>query len=391
MVKAWIAAGALIFASATVNAQLLFEPVTVHPAAVNRDAPWLILIDDSWADGCGGTVQTRVSPQLIEIEGTLSSPMLGQVCTAALVPFKQLINPADLVPQGFVFADNVTINYLVDNGNGAQLRYSRQMQFSSQPNQTVRAQPGGWTTGLLQSSGLFIDQQGGILSAALFDYGTDNLASWHYAAGPVNGSVFVADLSTFGLINCVTAPCDRAAPVADGKIYMLLRGANEAIVSYRQIPFPGSVVNDSDDAVVYHRLDFRRSAQLPLDPIDGDLPLPDLVGQWVGGMVNADLGVDDFRSMRIEYAGFDDSRGVRSYRYNVFPAAIGEPSFQIDCADNRPLDGPVGCSLQGYRYGSGQGVACDAFFEFAAVAEESVRAAAQCGDTTLAFELYRRD
>ncbi|MCB1607202.1 MAG: hypothetical protein KDI71_09535 [Xanthomonadales bacterium] len=390
MSRIWIVLALLIGTSA--NAQLAYQPISVYPANLNPDAPFLILVEDSWIDGCGGSVALRVSPGIIEVEATLASPILGRVCTAVLVPFKRLINPRDLVGEDFEFADSVSVNYLVNNGNGPELRYTRQISFGAGTNPATRAQAGGWVTPELASSGLFIDQQGEILSAALFDYGDDNLGNWYYAAGPVNGNVFVGDMSAFGLIQCITQPCERAAPVSNGRINILLRGANEAIVEFSQIEFPGSVLQSGEDAVVYHRLDFTRSPGLPSDPLDGDLALPDLVGSWVGGMASADLGVDDFRTLRVSYAGFDNSHGVAGHRFDVFNgnATAGDPSFQIYCADLRPVDGNVGCSLQGYRFGSDQGSECTAEFRFADVGEERLRASAVCGGSALEFELYRR-
>lgn len=393
--KASLVGFPLLFLASLAQAQLSFDPVTVHPPNVGLESPFLVLIEDAWADGCGGSVETRVDANTIEIVGTLASPILGRVCTSVITPFKQLVNPRSVAGERVDFADTITINYLVNNGNGPQLRFTRQLSFDESNNQPMRVQTGSWTTSKLGSSGLFIDQQGGTLSAALLDYGVDNLASWYYSAGAVNGNVYIAEMASFGLINCVTTPCPRAAPVDQGSVNVLLRGANEMLVGFEGIAFPSSFLEGNTEAIVYARLDFARSPGLPADDGHGNL-LPDLAGDWVGGVGGAGLSADDFRALTIVYAGADETPGLERHTFEAYltaEASIGnvEPEFLLVCEDLRPVDGAVGCRLEGYRYAQ---QVCNSFFPYAAVAEERVVADAMCGVTAdvieTKFELYRR-
>lgn len=386
----------LLFLSVLVQAQPIVGNFTVHPPNVTRDAPFLILVEDAWADGCGGRVEASVDATTIEIVATLASPILGRVCTSVVTPFKQLINPRSVAGAGIEFADAVTINYLVNNGNGAELRSTGQINFSVAPNLPALIQTGGWTTSKLESSGLFIDQQDGILSAALFDYGADNEASWYYAAGAVNGNVYVGAMQRFGLINCVTQPCPRAAPIAGGTINVLLKDANEILVGYEGIEFPSGLFDGNAEAMLYKRLDFARSPSLPVDPGPGNELLPDLVGDWVGGIGGEGARVDDFRALTIVYSGLDDSTGVSShvfeaYRSAEFNAGNAVPEFLLVCGDLGPVLSGVHCRLEGYVYG---GQVCISEFGYAAVGERRLATAAVCGldvdPVQTRFELYRR-
>ncbi len=393
--KASLVGFPLLFLASLAQAQLSFEPVTVHPPNVGLEAPFLVLIEDAWSDACGGSVETRVDANTIEIVGTLASPILGRLCASVVTPFKQLVNPRSVAGNRVEFADTITINYLVNNGNGPELRFTRQLSFDESPNPPMRVQTGGWTTSKLGSSGLFIDQQGGTLTAAFFDYGVDNLASWYYSAGAVDGNVYIAEMASYGLTNCITAPCPRAEPVDKGRVNVLLRGANEMVVSFEGIGLPNSLLDGKAEALVYKRLDFARSPGLPADAIDGNL-LPDLAGQWVGGVGGAGAHADDFRALTIVYAGVDTTPGLERHIFQAYlTAEVGTgiivPEFMLTCADLRPVDGAVGCRLEGYRYAQ---QVCESFFQYAAVAEERVVADATCGVTADAietkFELYRR-
>lgn len=381
----------LLCLTTSAAAQLQRDSLSVHPAAPQRDGPWLILLQDYWPTGCGGTVDTRVSADSIEIIARQSQ---ADFCTAVVLPFQQLINPQDLAGRDFRFDPSVTVNYRYDDGQGTQLRDSTQFSFGADDNRPVQVQTGSWVAAGLESSGLFIDQQGEVLTAALLDYDTDGRASWYYSAGKVDGSVYVADMQSYAEIVCVTEPCSRAAPNHGGRINMLLRDENEVLVSFDGVLQSTRVAHQA--VYAYQRLDFQRSPELA--DICCGTPPPDLVGIWVGGVEGNAQRPDDFRSLVIKYAGIDLSSGLERHHFDVYPADLSagiDPSlalFGISCGDERPVDGPISCSLQDYRYGE---LSCEASFGYAAVGVERVRVAAVCTGGDMPFEsrfhLFRLD
>ncbi len=387
--KSLLMTWALLLFTSAANAQLLFDPMTVHPERIQPDQPFLILLDDSWIDSCGGTLSLQASNTEINVIATLSSPMLGGVCAQVLTPFRELINPLaelDTLPD---FEDSIVINYLVDNGFGAMPRDSETITFTSAANTPVRLQSGSWVTPGLTFSGLFIDQQDDIFTAALMDFSDDGDPLWHYGGGRLNGNTFIGEMASYHEIVCVTQPCDRAAPDNVGTVYVLVDEFDSLLVEYNGIL--GSTLPIVGGPMQYSRLPLTRSASIPAE----DPALPDLVGNWVAGSSGDSSTADNFTAVMIDYTG-PASQGLSGHYFDVFdqPVSPGLPVllYRILCQDARPVDGTVACSLEGYRF---DGLDCSVAFAYTAVGDQRLTAAMTCGNGTRSvdgeYRLFRMD
>lgn len=361
------------------------DALRVYPEQPRKDGALLLLIVDEWSNGCGGEIRTTVTADLIEIAAL---PSQAELCTQVVTPFFDLIDPRERAGADADFADEVTVNYLFDG----ELRASRTIRFGSESGPAERFQTGSWTNATLANHGLFIDQQGDVLTAALLDYDADGKATWYYAAGKVEGQVFSADMVRYGEIVCVTAPCPRAAPVRQGRVNLLWFDSDVLIAGFSGVLESGlgQVFNQH----VYQRLDLYRSPELP-QPSPGELPLPDLIGNWLGGVQGDGARADDFRALVVKYGGLDLSGATDAHYFDVYPGAgaggdPGQVEFRIRCAGG--VSGTAECSLENYR---SSGADCAASFAYSAVGVDRVRTSVQCSSDTLSFnslfQLFRLD
>lgn len=361
------------------------DSLRVYPEQPRKDGPLLLLVVDEWSNGCGGEIRATVSADQIEIA---AQPSQAELCTQVITPFFDLIDPRERSDAEIDFADEVTVNYRFDG----ELRASQTIRFGTEITPAERFQTGSWTNGTLANHGLFIDQQGDVLTAALLDYDADGKATWYYAAGKVEGPVFSADMVRYGEIVCVTAPCPRAAPVRQGRVNLLWFDTDVLIADFSNVLESGlgQVYNQH----VYQRLDLYRSPELP-QPAPGELPLPDLVGNWLGGVQGDGARADDFRAFVIKYGGLDLSGAADAHYFDVYPgqgdgADPGQVEFRIRCAGG--IVGSAECSLENYR---SSGADCAANFAFSAVGVDRVRTSVQCSSDTLSFnslfQLFRLD
>jgi hypothetical protein len=370
------------------TAQMLADRISLHPEHIAADAPFLILVEDYWPNGCGGELQVEVRADSIEILARTARFSEPRACTEALQPFTRLINPRDFAPQGFRFAAAVKVNYRFDAGSGTELRESEDLVFSELGNAPAAAEIGTWTTPLLENSGLFIDQQGDLLTAALFDYDAQGRASWHYTGAFVNGNVLIGPMQRYGQAVCVTTPCPRALPVGTGQVRMLIDGRSRIWVEYDNVLAAGL----PSGAIEYRRLDFVRNPELEGVGLDA----PDLVGRWIGGVsaasnargepVPAALG-----QWELLYGGYDNQSGLPQLYFHAYAAPFqvvdGRPpaaplAYRVECSDKRPVDGPVECVIESFPHPLG---ACRISFAFEAAGYSQINAKAECGSPNAEF------
>lgn len=381
--------GVMAFLPAAAPAQLAFDPIEVHPVFVSEDGPFLILVRDRWTDGCGGAVKTTVSSDTIDVVSTLTSPTIDAICPAVVVPFEKIVDPRAVAPD-VTFASTVTVRYFFDAGNGPELVATRLAELATDAtNPTAEVGSGGWITPGLARSGLFVDQQGSILSAMLSDYDENGLGRWHYTAGTVDGTAFVGTFERYSEIQCVTAPCDRAAPDGQGRVAMILRDRDELIVQYDGVLAPPE--GREHDAYRYQHLRFERSPALA----ELDLAIPDLEGRWVAGVRGLVDRADSFRSVAIRFDRVENEGSIPAYVYRATALApsdtLASPDFEIVCKDDRPVDGIRACTVMDFESPGG---ACFAPIPFEAVAYDRVSVPASCDPTFIfetTFELFRLD
>jgi hypothetical protein len=168
----------------TALAQLILpDRMIIHPYYPSSNGPFLVEIRDEWPNACGGTVSVQVSAERVQI---LARETVGPVCAQVITPFRALINVREQAPEGTVFGSHVLVRYDYSNGQTQQSRQVRDVSFDEFTLDQIVLQSGSWVTPELESSGLFIDQQGDLLTAALFDYDENGRASWHYGVGRVD-------------------------------------------------------------------------------------------------------------------------------------------------------------------------------------------------------------
>ena len=369
------------------------DPLTIHPQNVRAGQDFLIHVNSAWNNGCRGEIIAEITSDSIDLTADPFGRVAGAVCTQEIVPFHDLINPYDLVDDGFRFANNVnvTFSFIGDDGQ-KRLIASKTLNFTDQVNSIKSAESGFWVSQELAFSSLTIDQQNGMLSLALSDFEQEGQSVWYFAAGPVNGNVFSGTMYSYNSnVVCVTEPCPRAGIGKNGRVYMLINERNEVIAKY--IGLLDRNLFGDDLTTVYQRLELQPNPELPKDPV----VVPDLTGAWVVG-VESDTDIAEFAKYTISYGGESiDASGLISY---VFSASITnsvstriEADFTISCVDQRPLDGPLDCEVNGLQY---KNSACAIRFPFSSVANNGVSAAADCSGALDArndtrFIMYRSD
>jgi hypothetical protein len=367
----------------TAKAGVRFDPLTVHPSNPQNGQPILLLVQSSWNDGCGGALDVRVSSARIDVF-QIPNNFIDRLCTRALVPFEEIINPQESLAANAVFANRVEVRFFRRNFNLVdELVDTDIVEFSATPPAISDILSGSFSTRSLDISGLFIDQQEGVLSALLSDYDNQGRSSWRFGAGKMHGNVYLGKLSSYQQVRCVTTPCPRAVADTVGEIHLIALNAKELFVSYRN-----ALSSDvaASAAYRYERLLFNRSATLP-SAESLDSWIPDLVGEWLVGVTGSQRENAEFKRYRISYVGgiFTDSNPQNR---GFIAVSVTNPSdvFEFICRDDRPVDGDLRCHLSNYR---ALQKTCDASFTGADVTLGHVRIAAQCDALETEFLMQR--
>lgn len=356
-------------------AQLLFEPVTIHPEAPAPGETFLIKLEDSWLNGCQGGIEVEASSDVIEIVAESASDS-GVGCTQALVPFLDLFASDDLLAEAF--ASEVLITYTFVSPDGSQtVRAQTTLNFSSEESSPVIVETGSWVSDGLENSGLFVDQQGSIFSANLADY-ANGTGSWFFGAGIVRGDSVVLELSNYAEIRCVTAPCSRSAPLTTGRMLAVLEDRSSLVVKYDGLL---EVPDLARQAFRYRRLDLASPA--------ANTGAPDLVGRWVLGASAGKDMFSEFGEYVITLRNPDPTDSIETTTFavvNVNRPANSEPDLLIRCQDARPVDGGLECFTQNWQVDQ---LVCDARFAFSAVGLREVIGSGTCGTQDIDFRMYR--
>ncbi len=349
------------------------------PTNISQQGPWFILVQDQWINGCQGSFEIEVTASTIDIHAVPFAGAPGDFCAAVIVPFQYWVNPRDSAGADFQFDSSVTVNFHFDG----ELRSTEQVVFNELGNTPTRVQTGSWVTSL-QNHGLFIDRQGDVMTMALFDYDGNGDATWSYGVGTIDGNVLSAELYSYGEIVCVTEPCDRTAPIRRGQVTMLVF-ENQLLATYVDaLPSPSVVFT----TMVYDRLDFQRPPELN---IPNRQPLPDLVGDWIGGMTGDAVRPDDLRAVSISFGGGTGIGTINEWVFDVSTTASGEYLYSIFCTDIDQSRAPR-CRVVGYFFGD---YSCATDFAYRSVGVDRLQSAAACagpeGSTESTFHLYRAD
>ncbi|MDJ0654415.1 MAG: hypothetical protein QNJ40_09700 [Xanthomonadales bacterium] len=368
-----------LLAPMTAGGQLLFEYLRVHPENVAPDGPFLLTVEDWWQNGCQGRVRVDVSADRIQVEA-VSEPLGDVACTEALVPFVDLVNPR--ASFNGEFSAEIAIDYVFVAPDGQrQTRAQRILAFGDGVNATSRVETGSWITNELESSGLFVDQQENLFTALLADY-ANGTAAWFYGAAAVEGNIVIADISRFGLIQCITAPCARAAPLESGTLLALLENENSLLVKYQNVLEAREL---EDRALRYRRFDLARS-----HPVDG---VPDLVGEWIIGVSQGgnEGPASVFGAYEIAFLSNAPVGGLTTTTFGARDVNRLDdstiPDFVIECQDARPVDGGLECRSTSLGLDERD---CMGFFPFAAAGLQRVRGTALCGTVEGDFLMLKR-
>jgi hypothetical protein len=364
------------------HAGVRFDPVSVHPAKPQTGQPILLLVQSRFSNGCGGSLDVRVSPERIDIT---QIPRTGvEICAAVISPFDVLINPQDRLAAGASLASRVEVRYFIRNASGTdELADTDTVEFGNAAPAVSNVFSGSFASERLSVSGLFVDQQEGVISTMLTDYDEQSRNSWRFGAGKMHGNVYVGELSRFQQIRCVTVPCARAVADAVGKIYMIALGPNELFVSYRNALAPDV---SGSGTYRYTRLTFNRPTTLP-GAESLDAWIPDLEGEWLAGVTGTSQDNADFKRYRIRYLGRPLIDPVSLDRRFIAQAVTNSvDSFEIICRDERPVDGTFVCRLNNYR---AMARACEADFAPSVVTLGNLRTDAECNAVATEFVMQR--
>lgn len=364
--------------SGAAAAGIRFDPVRVFPESPQRGQPILLLLQSNWPDGCGGTIETKVNVDRIDV---IAKPRRdpGVGCTQALVPFTELINPAESLPAGRSFADRVEVRYFVQNADGQNQIFDEDIiSFGAVPPIKAALLSGSFSSKSLELSGLFLDQQEGVISTLLSDYNERGESSWRFGAGRLHGNVYVGDLTSYRQIVCVRAPCPRAAPDSTGTISLVVLNQNELVVRFQR-----SLEPELDGTYSYQRMVFTRAPTLP-GAEQEESWLPDLVGEWLVGVTGNQQENASFKRYRIQYIG-RLLVNARQFDRRYSAVSVTNPSdfFEINCSDARPVDGIIGCEISDF---SALGRRCDVNFEPNSVALGQLKVPATCTKAAEAIE-----
>ena len=359
-----------------------FDPVSVHPAEPQSGQPILLLVRGYWTDGCGGKLDVRASAERVDVfQIALNTP--GIFCTTALVQFDEIINPQEHLPANTRFAGRVEVRFFRRTFDTPDVLISSDtVEFTNKAPAAPNVVSGSFSAKTLEISGLFIDQQEGVVSTLLSDYDEQGRSSWRFGAGKMHGNVYVGDLSRFHQIACVTTPCPRSAANAVGTINLIALNANELFVSYRNAVAPDVSGTSTHH---YQRLVFNRAPRLPREP-SADAWIPDLLGEWLVGVTGTNTENAEFKRYRISYVGKLVIDPTGADRFSATSVTNSRDFFEIVCSDDRPVDGVQGCRVESYR---ALQRTCDASIAPSDVVLGNVRVAADCDLVETEFLMQR--
>jgi len=388
--------------------QAAADSITVHPAHIGANEPFLILLDEEYSSVCGTDFVVRISPRSIDL---VTRQLPGPPCPPTVgPPQKRLFSPRDMVEPGYEFGPFIEIAHVYERLDGSSSVVAFELlSFAEGEDPSSQVQTGSWIRDGLPNSGLFVDQQGEVLSMALLDYAQDGSPLWLYSAGTVHGDAYIGDLVSYADTGCGYVDCGRAVPTQAGRIYAVLDDSNSLVVGIDHASLPDSVqllgpwdqTTVSNRAFEYRRLELNRHPSLASGEAFLGFRVPDLVGSWVGGVTGDAEHAPYLQPFRVSYAGRDLDPPLERHSFRVFgttPQSIGgrlDPDavlFNIVCSDAQLEGGTVSCFLQGYRYPGGS---CGSAFRFSAVGPARVSAQATCADRNgsygTTFEMFKVD
>lgn len=379
--KPLIVIATILLINSAAHAEILRNDLNVYPAVIQRGSPLLILVESAWSSGCQGTLSIRATPELIEVLAD-ESASANRICTAVIVPFQQLFNPRAALAGGLNFAESFSVRYTKRPRVGQDYVESETIRFSNLAAEPFKLEPGSFVTDQLSSSNLAIDQRGAVVTTNLSDYDVGGRGTWFFGSGKLNGNVYISEPASYRTIQCIRAPCPRAAPDQSGNMLMLIRDQNTLLVNYQNmLSGPQAALA----TLQYRRFNFLPNSNLPSAEAVG-FSLPDLEGRWLAGVLASGAREAALSEVTIRYVGrllADPSAGSRFQAFARDRSGNERPSFAIDCKDQRPVDGPIACSLSNFSY---QNSRCDASFDPQAVGPSRLDASASCGGANDSFE-----
>ncbi len=379
--KPLLAIATTLLVTSAAQAGVLRKDLNVYPAVIQRGSPFLILVESAWSSGCQGSLSIRATPELIEVLAD-ESAAATRICTTVVVPFQQLFNPKTVLANGLNFADSITVRYTKRGFSGPDYIESEIIRFSNVAAEPVMLEPGSFVADQLSSSNLAIDQRGAVITTNLSDYDAQGRGSWFFGSGKLNGNVYIGAPANYRTIQCIRAPCPRAAPDQIGNMLMLIRDQNTLLVDYQNVlSGPQAALS----TLQYRRFNFMPNLSLPSAEVVG-FSLPDLEGRWLAGVLGSGAREAALSDVTIRYVGrllADPNAGFRFQAFARDRSGNEQPSFTIDCEDQRPFDGPIACSLNNFSY---QSSSCNTSFSPQAVGPSRLEAAASCGGPSNTFE-----
>jgi hypothetical protein len=366
-----------LVACIAINAQagMLPNRLQIYPESIQQGSPFLLSIQDTFG-GCGGSLRMEVTRSRIEV---IAEDRIAEACPRIVIPVSRLYNPRASLPAGIDFDARIDVVYSKRTSGGTSTE-TESVTFVGEPEAPIMLDSGSFITTALEASGLYLDQQGKTLTLTLNDY-ENGRGTWFFGSGQLNGNVFIGQLSSFNEIVCIRAPCPRSAPARSGDVMAVFLSQQEVIASFSASLNP----NFADQVFEYQRFEFAPTT-LPSPPATS-FKLPDLSGKWIGGLSSTESNRGMFTDFSIRYRGQDDSRGLTDYYFDAIPIpATGgsQPIFTVRCADERPVDGIVGCSIEDYQ--PRVGLSCDSSFSPGEVGPKSLTVAMSCSERESSFE-----
>ncbi|MEM9301010.1 MAG: hypothetical protein AAGE01_02810 [Pseudomonadota bacterium] len=321
----------------------------ILPASPTVELPFLVVVEDAWPTNCAGAVSLTVEADTIELVATPAEESPGETCAPTPLPFARVVNPGADAPD-VAFAEAVQVRYLFATDAGLELRAEQEFRFTHEaPEQFPPIATGSRVSNQLESSGLFLEQQGQTLTALLADYAEDGSAVWYYAAGPLVGLAFTAPLQRLAAADCPAPPCARAMPVDVGRVDLAFvdvgsLDGGRVLASFADVALAGQA--ETGDAFDYRRFRFHRDPSLSgLDPA-----LPDLNGRWIAVARRLDGLLENAASLEITYERIDVVNGETTYVYSgrVVGTRIPMEPVEIACVLGSAAPGePDYCEVRG--------------------------------------------
>ena len=375
--------------------------MSVHPKSITAQTRFLILIDQPASDFCTSDVQISIEPAQIDLWVV---PMSGAACSISGSPARQTIfSPRDLVPESYTFEEQVKVRYRLISDNEVIDLDNQVIRFVQLRALPERVESGSWITPKLPQSSLQIDQQEDLISLSLLEYDMGGRPIWLYSAGRIDGDTYEGDLFAYRETMCRMKHCSRAGSQKKGRIRLILRDTNDLVVQYQTGINLSSRV-DTEAGYAYQRIDLVRSPEAQKIDASG-AQIPDLVGNWVGGIITDGGNADRPSSLEVLDVEYLGPSGVKNQEH-IFLAFAGSGRRQISggvfpkdqvrlaivCTDHRPETQRTQCQVMDIAQ---QSASCAGEFPLASVGAERISAPARCSDAAgpydTRFEMFRLD